>query len=507
MRATCAARASPDGRPLPPRLDGPGRAGRRCCARRRRPAARASSAGRCVDGDARRSAGATTASSAGGCSCAAPTGCNGRADCVLQLNAEQTAGLRHLQRERDLALLGRSSRLAFPEHLTRLGERYPQLHRAGRQRGAAHGFTPPGALARYLACWVRARRRVRGQAGLAWAAALLAATGRARRRQAFQLCRGARELLCRAAGPRPRLPAAALRRRVRRSSTRRCRTPATSATLGRIWASRCAAARGGACSSASPAISTCSTCARSTLASREQLPAASMGSGGACRSASAPVDALTPRPPGARSRCRGRRGIAVLCPTRRPRDRRGMRACACACAPRIAATSHPWARLNDSRGVRDWRGALAGDVTWSACRAEPGRRRRADGSQPTIAAETEPPYCKPRRASCGLATSGAPMGDLHLRRRGLPRRPAPDGLAARARPAPRWPDGPAARRRSGAAAAASSATASRSTRRLAGRVRGTRPSSCTAGLGRLASAWERDQRRHAGPPRGASRGC
>ena len=114
---------------------------------------------------------------------------------AMLLNPEQIAGLRALQRERDLALLGEQLALAFPEAPARLGERYPTFVALAVQRGALQGFTHLVALARYLACWVTLGAEFEAKPGFEWAASVLAAKARAEGTRVFQLCRGVRERL------------------------------------------------------------------------------------------------------------------------------------------------------------------------------------------------------------------------------------------------------------------------------------------------------------------------
>jgi hypothetical protein len=123
----------------------------------------------------------------------------------------------------------------------------------------------------------------------------------------------------------------------------------------------------------------------------------------------APIDALTLRPPGPELVPRPSR-IAVLCPPAGSKGGARMRL-----RMRAAHTCdlHPWARLNDSLGVRDWRGALANDVTWAVPTPAPVAPT-VPALQPTIAAEVTPDLQSLDVHSCGLRDSGAPMGDLHL---------------------------------------------------------------------------------------------
>jgi hypothetical protein len=154
----------------------------------------------------------------------------------LLLNPEQIAGLRALQRERDLALLGEQLALAFPEAPARLGERYPTLIALAAQRGAVQGLTHLVALARYLACWVTLGAEFEGKPGFEWAASLLAAKGRDEGSRVFATGSSPSPRR-RAHRPPPSTPPST-------SSIRCCTTPVTSA-IWRTWPSRRAAAPAG----------------------------------------------------------------------------------------------------------------------------------------------------------------------------------------------------------------------------------------------------------------------
>jgi hypothetical protein len=322
----------------------------------------------------------------------------------LLLNPEQIAGLKALQRERDLALLGEQIALAFPEAPARLGERYPTLIALAAQRGALQGLTHLVALARYLACWVTLGAEFEGKPGFEWAVSLLAAKGRDEGSRVFQLCRGVRDRLV--ARPTPAGPSAA----------------AFDAALDQLDTSLHDAgdlgdlenlaepARGGA----RRRLKLGRACdldvldlRRADAASRQQyshvdgqwrrLPVAT------------PIDALTLRPPGHEPVPRPSR-IAVLCP---PAGREGGARMRLRMRALHACELHPWARLNDSVGLREWRGGLANDVTWPVPTPTPAAPA-ALAIQPTIAAEGSPDLQSLDVHSCGLRDSGAPMGDLHL---------------------------------------------------------------------------------------------
>ena len=324
---------------------------------------------------------------------------------AMLLNPEQIAGLRALQRERDLSLLGEQLALAFPEAPARLGERFPTFVALAVQRGALQGFTHLVALARYLACWVTLGAEFEAKPGFEWAASLLAAKARAEGTRVFQLCRGVRERL--AAQPSPTGVAA----------------PEFDAALERLDAALQDAGDLGALENlGEPArggsrrrLTLGAACdldvldlRRADAASREQysrvdgqwqrVPVAS------------PIDALTLRPPGQEPVQRPS-WIAVLCA---PAGQRRRRADAAAHArgadlrpPSVGPTERP------ASALRDWRGALANDVTWSVPAPAPVPAE-PPVVEPTIAAEVSPQLQSLDVHSCGLRDSGAPMGDLHL---------------------------------------------------------------------------------------------
>jgi hypothetical protein len=323
---------------------------------------------------------------------------------AILLNPGQIAGLRALQRERDLALLGEQLALAFPEAPARLGERYPTFVALAVQRGALQGFTHLVALARYMACWVTLGAEFEAKPGFEWAASLLAAKARAEGTRVFQLCRGVRERLV--AQPSPTGVAA----------------PAFDAALEQLDSALQDAGDLGALENlGEPArggsrrrLTLGAACdldvldlRRADAASRQQygrvdaqwqrVPVAS------------PIDALTLRPPGHDPVPRPS-WIAVLCAPAGEEGGARMRL-------RMRASQtcdlHPWARLNDHVGVRDWRGALANDVTWSVPAPTPVPAV-PPVIEPTIAAEGSPQLQSLDVHSCGLRDSGAPMGDLHL---------------------------------------------------------------------------------------------
>ena len=323
---------------------------------------------------------------------------------AMLLNAEQVIGLRALQRERDLSLLGEQLALAFPEAPARLGERFPTFIALAAQRGAAQSLTHLVALGRYLACWVTLGAEFEGKPGFEWAAALLAAKSRAEGTRVFQLCRGVRDRLV--AAPSPTGVSAA----------------AFDAAIGQLDAALQDAgdlgelenlgepARGGSrrrLQLGQPCDLDVLDLRRADAATRQQyglvegrwqrVPVAS------------PIDALTLRPPEGEPVPRPS-WIAVLCPP-------GGRDAGARMRLRMRADHtcdlHPWARLNDSVGLREWRGPLAADVTWSVPTPAPFVPTPT-AIQPTMAAEGSPDLQHLDVHSCGLRESGAPMGDLDL---------------------------------------------------------------------------------------------
>ena len=320
------------------------------------------------------------------------------------LNPEQIAGLRALQRERDLALLGSQLGVAFPEAPARLGERYPTLIELAARRGAAHGFTHLVALARYLACWVTLGAEFESRPGFEWAASLVDAKGRAEGSRVFQLCRGVRDRLV--AQPSPTGVSAVTFDAAIEQLDAALQDAGDLGELENLGEP----ARGGArrrLKLGQPCDLDVLDLRRADATSRQQygfvegrwqrVPVAT------------PIDALTLRPPEGEPVPRPSR-IAVLCPPTGREAGARMRL-----RMRAAHTCdlHPWARLNDSTGLRDWRGALATDVTWSVPTPIPAAS--APGAvQPTIAAEGSPDLQSLDVHSCGLRESGTPMGDLDL---------------------------------------------------------------------------------------------
>jgi hypothetical protein len=319
------------------------------------------------------------------------------------LNREQTAALQGLQRERDLALLGEQLARALPDVKTKLGERYPAFIALGAQRGTAHGLRHLVELARYIACWATLGAEFENKPGFEWAASLLAAAGQPDGARVFQLCRRVRELLV--AQPAPG----------------RMSPQAFESAIGLIdEALREAGDLGGLDNLVEPAqggarrrLRLGQPCDVDVLDLRpaEAVARQQYALAGALWQrvpVTPPIDALTLRPPGPKPSPRPSRIALLSVPAGAGVARVRLRTRAA-----HLCELHPWARLTDSLGVRDWRGALAGDVTWTAPAPRPVPAA-AGSVQPVIAEETSPALQTLDVYSCGLRESGAPTGDLNL---------------------------------------------------------------------------------------------
>jgi hypothetical protein len=320
------------------------------------------------------------------------------------LNREQTAALQGLQRERDLALLGEQLARAFPDAKTRLGDRYPAFIALAAQRGTAHGLGHLVELARYAACWATLGAEFEAKPGFEWAAALLAAAGQPDGARIFQLCRRVREWLV--AQPAPG----------------RLSPEAFEAAIGGLdEALRDAGDLGGLDNLAEPAqggarrrLRLGQPCDVDVLDLRPAEAVARqqyvLADGHWQRVPVAPpIDALTLRPPGLKPAPRPSR-IALLSV---PAGAAGVARVRLRTRAAHLCELHPWARLTDSLGVRDWRGTLAGDVTWAAPSPRPVAPV-AGSLQPMIAEEASPNLQTLDVYSCGLRESGVPTGDLNL---------------------------------------------------------------------------------------------
>lgn len=114
---------------------------------------------------------------------------------MLQLDAAHVQALQALKRQRDLAALGTALGQAFPDVLARLGERHAALVALAAERGSAHGLNHLLCLGRYAACWCVLGAEFEQRPGFEWARALLADPARSDGAKVFQLCRRTREQL------------------------------------------------------------------------------------------------------------------------------------------------------------------------------------------------------------------------------------------------------------------------------------------------------------------------
>ena len=350
---------------------------------------------------------------------------------VLQLNAEQAASLQALKLERDIARLSQALAKAFPDIPGRVGERYGQLIRHGLQRATHHGLTHALCVARYLACWFALGAEFESRPAHAWAQDILGDLRRAQGAKAFQLCRRSSEALSRMAAPG--------------TATQGAMSPAAF----------------------EQAIAALDTALMDAGLVGSLIPSGRVQLGEACD-----VDALDVRTvePWELQRYRLHEGVwrrLPVAPERAavtiaaesdgeraglpaslyvlgPSDQRGMarlrvrtRAANC-CDFEV----HPCVVFQGPQGVEEWRGRLAGDVQ-VGLPAEAGTPPPGDGPQPPIAAPAEPAYGRLSVESCGIRSSGAPLGNVaaqvvvHASDQWLmlwQREPGPP-LA--------WPDGPA----------------------------------------------------------------
>jgi hypothetical protein len=320
------------------------------------------------------------------------------------LNPQQLAALQGLQRERDLALLVEQLALALPDAKARLGERFPAFVALGAQRGAAHGLQHLVELARYLACWATLGAEFETKPGFEWAATLLGTRGLPDGARVFQLCRRVREWLV--AQPAPgRLSPEAFEAAIGRIDDA-LRDAGDLGSLDNLAKPPQGGARrrlrlGAPCDLDVLDLRPADAVARQHYARADghwqRVPVAT------------PIDAITLRPPGLKPAPRPSRIALLSVPaggagTVRVRLRtRAAHLC----------ELHPWARVADSAGVRDWRGLLAGDVTWPVPAPRP-MPPPAGSLQPVLAEEASPALQTLDVYSCGLRESGAPTGDLHL---------------------------------------------------------------------------------------------
>ena len=334
------------------------------------------------------------------------TGCDGRL-IVLQLNAEQAARLQHLKLERDVARLSGALSTAFPDIPARVGERYPQLIRHGLQRATHHGLTHALCVARYLACWCALGAEFETRPAHAWALDILGDLRRAQGAKAFQLCRRSSEALARLAAPGAKggaMSAAAFEQAVAALDAALMDAGLIGSLIpsGRVQL-------GEACDLDALDVRAVEPWVLERYLLHEgvwrRMP---MGGERAAvtLAADAPVDpaASGDDTPAGLPACLYQLG---------PSDQRGMarlrvrtRAAHC-CDFEV----HPCVVFQGPQGVQEWRGRLAGDVQ-IGLPADPASPSPGEGPQPVIAAPTEPQYGKLSIGSCGLRSSGTPIGNV-----------------------------------------------------------------------------------------------
>ncbi|MBT9459295.1 MAG: hypothetical protein IV097_21945 [Burkholderiaceae bacterium] len=412
---------------------------------------------------------------------------------MLLLNAEQTQALQALKLERDIRRLSEALATGFPEIPGRLAERYEQLVRHGVQRGAVHGLTHAVCVARYLACWFMLGAEFETRPGFVWAQDLLTDGGRPEGAKVFQLCRRTREELARlalqAAPPQGLMPPAlfdqaiagldaALMERGMLGSL----LPGSPVQLGE------------ACDIDALDLrlleSGMGLQYRVEQGQWRRLPA-EVDRSAITLSAGAGPRHLVPQstaPDAAAVSALPARLNVLSQPAGRDVTRLRLRTRAAACCdPKV----HPLAVLNGPRGVSDWRGQHANDVLLNLYADTPAPPP-GDALQPVIAAEGPAQISVLELSSCGLRDAGQSLGTLSTQ---IAVYPAEQHLMAWKRepgPAMTWPETPAAPtttppsrfriERDGLALEAS--------RWQAGLEDLDRQ--LIEGLGRLATAWERE---------------
>lgn len=319
------------------------------------------------------------------------------------LQAEQAAALSALQRERDLALLQAGVAAAFPDAAARLGERFPQFVALGAKCGAAHGFRHLRAIGGYLACWIACGTEFETRPGYEWAASLLAGGMGDEGAQVYQLCCGVRETLTAAAadsgGPKRSDFDAALA--ALDAGLRDAGDLGDIAHLAEppIAGRRRRLALGLACDIDAIDLRRVDGAPHQRYlwaqGRWQRQPCALAAQAWTASATTAQVGAPPVRlhllvPSAASSSARMRlRTRSVHC-----------------------CELHPWVRLGDSAGARDWRGAAATDIAWSlpASPAADG----AAGLQPVMGTEIGGATQRLELASCGLRDQGNTVGDVAL---------------------------------------------------------------------------------------------
>ena len=325
---------------------------------------------------------------------------------LIQLDSEQAAALRAIKLQRDIALLSGTLAAAFPEVAARLGERYESLIALGVQRGATHGLDHAVCVARYLACWFMLGAAFETRPECGWARDMLAAP-RPQGSKVFQLCRRTREELARLSGA----DAAA--------------TVASPAAFDLAVAALDAALvpRGALGSLLAPEpVQLGEACDLDAVdlrlvepvAGRQQhlyrleagtrqwrrLPAGNSRAAltlaaGSATTARQPAAALPPR----------LNFLSQSAERDHARLRVRTRTSHC-CDPQV----HPLVTLNDSQGLAHWRGVHAADVVLGLYAAPPGEPAD-DGPRPVMAHETSAQLSQLTIGSCGLRESGQPLGE------------------------------------------------------------------------------------------------
>jgi hypothetical protein len=329
---------------------------------------------------------------------------------MLQLNPEQVQRLQAIKLERDTASLAQALAAGFPDVPGRLGERYGLLVAHGVQRGARHGLLHTVCVARYLACWFMLGAEFETKPGFEWAAEILSSTRRDEGAKVFQLCRRVREELSRPATPgAPAMPApAAFDAAIAQLDLQLMPRGALGSLLPpqRVQL-------GEACDidaldlrlpEAAPAH-------RYQLVQGQwqRLPVTgsaapiTLNAGTAARPAALPLGATAAPPPALAAR------LTLLAPPggHPARLRLRTRSATC-CDPAV----HPVVTLNGSQGLTTWRGPHAADILFSLPAALPATAAD-EGLQPRIAVEGATQLSLLTLASCGLRDSGTSLGELN----------------------------------------------------------------------------------------------
>lgn len=397
---------------------------------------------------------------------------------MLPLNVEQVQRLQAIKLERDIARLAQVLAQAFPDVPGRLGERYALLVTHGVQRGAAHGLTHGLCVARLLACWFVLGAEFEAKAGFEWAQEILGSTRRAQGAKVFQLCRRSREELARGALQAPPIPGLMAAAAFDQAIASLDAALMQMGTLGSLLPGF-AVALGEACDidaldlrlveAAPPQAYRIEQGQWQRLpGSAPRTPITLAAGTAAGQTLPARLNLLSPSA--------GRDGAKLRLRTR---------ASTC-CDPKV----HPLVTHNSALGLSEWRGPHAADILLGLQAAAPAAPE-GEALQPVIAAEGTAQLSLLELSSCGLREKGQPLGSLGTQ---LAVYPAEQHLMAwRREPAPvmSWPEEhspqplPAPRLRLERDGVALDAT-----RWQAGLADLDRQ--LVEGLGRLATAWERE---------------